>query len=127
LALAAGGLSGIGDAAAGTGAACGGGGTGSGQIGSTAVIPEGAGGAAAAGSGLAAGFRARRDAGADCAFGLAAAAAAAPGTTGPVGSVFMMLTAGMEAADGKSILTGRCGGCPFDAAASTLFALESAR
>jgi hypothetical protein len=40
-----------------------------------------------------------------CAFGLAAAAAATPGNTGPVGSGFMMLTAGIDAAVGKSMFT----------------------
>jgi len=46
-------------------------------------------------------------------FGFAAAAAATPGRTGPDGSGFMMLTAGMEAALGKSILTSLCGTGPF--------------
>ena len=57
--------------------------------------------------GAAAGLCERRDeaGAADCGFGLAAAAAAAPGRTGPVGSGFMMLTAGIEAAVGKSMLT----------------------
>ncbi len=51
-------------------------------------------------------FRERCDeaAAADGGFGLAAAAAAAPGRTGPVGSGFMMLTAGIDAAEGKSAL-----------------------
>jgi hypothetical protein len=48
--------------------------------------------------------------------GFAAAAAATPGKTGPVGSGFMMLTAGIEAALGKSMLTILCVGCPFGAA-----------
>jgi hypothetical protein len=42
---------------------------------------------------------------ADDELGWEAAAAATPGSTGPVGSGFMMLTAGIEAALGKSILT----------------------
>ena len=55
---------------------------------------------------MAAGLRARRDeaGAADCGFARAAAAAT-PGSTGPVGSGFMMLTGGIEAALGKSILT----------------------
>ena len=45
-------------------------------------------------------------------FGFAAAAAATPGSTGPVGSGFIMLTAGIEEALGKSILTILRGPCP---------------
>ena len=60
-------------------------------------------------------LRACRCAGAD-GFGLAAAAAATPGRTGPVGSGFMMLTAGIEEALGKSILTILREPCPAAAA-----------
>ena len=88
------------------------GGSGSGQIGSTAACAPDAAGCRAAGAGaLAAGLREWRDeAGVpDCEFGLAAAAAATPGRTGPEGSGFMMLTAGIDAALGKSMLTTLCG------------------
>ena len=86
------------------------GGSGSGQIGSTAACwPD-----AAALNGRLCGriggrfvlCERRDEAGAaDCGFGLAAAVAATPGRTGPVGSEFMMLIAGIEAAVGKSMLT----------------------
>ena len=83
-------------------------GSGSGQIGSTAACaPDGAEWTAGGAGGLPAGLCVRReDADApDCGFGLAAAAAATPGSTGPDGSGFMMLTAGIDAALGKSMLT----------------------
>ena len=54
-------------------------------------------------------------------FGFAAAAAATPGNTGPVGSAFMILTAGIDAAEGKSILTDTFG---FAGAASATGATE---
>jgi hypothetical protein len=89
-----------------SGACAGGGaGIGSGQIGSTAVGP----GdwpvivAVEALVWLADCLRACRAV--DGGLGFAAAAAATPGNTGPVGSGFMMLTAGIDAALGKSILT----------------------
>jgi hypothetical protein len=109
--LGEGGVSGTGAAAAGAeavGVEGGGGGTGSGQIGSTAAEPEGAGVA-----GVAACFRACREGAvpAGDGFGLDAAAAAAPGTIGPDGSLFIMLTGGIDAAVGKSILIGLCCGC----------------
>ena len=110
LALGGGGISWTGPAlpAAGAdaagGAAPAGGGTGSGQIGSTAdwvdwpvIVALGLGDCLRACRGAA-------DPAAD-GLGFAAAAAATPGKTGPVGSGFMMLTAGMEAALGKSMLT----------------------
>ena len=103
-----------GAAAAGAEAACGaaggGGGIGSGQIGSAAalapdwpVMDDAA--------GLALCFLAcRGEEPAEGALGFAAAAAATPGRTGPVGSGFMMLTRGIDAALGKSILTILCDG-----------------
>ena len=82
------------------------GGTGSGQMGSTAGggAPELAWG----GGGFAACLRGRRGGGAAAGegFGFAAAAAATPGRTGPLGSGFIMLTAGIEAADGKIDIDG---------------------
>ena len=86
------------------------GGNGSGHIGSTAAEPGGVGWPAVGAGGAADCFRAWRGDDAAAAveggFGLDAAAAAAPGTTGPEGSAFMMLTAGIEAAVGKSKLIG---------------------
>ncbi len=66
-----------------------------------------AGCAATGAGGLAAGLCERRDeAGApDRGFGLAAATAATPGSTGPDGSGFMMLTGGIDAAFGKPMLS----------------------
>jgi hypothetical protein len=112
LALTAGGVNWTGPAVAGAGAGTGaaaaaGGvgagdaGIGSGQIGSTAGWPDGF-VAATLGLGTGGDFRPCLD---GCPFGLAAAAAATPGKTGPFGSGFMMLTAGIEAALGKSMLT----------------------
>ena len=119
LALAGGGVSCTGPAtgagAGGTAAVCGAGGAGigSGQIGST---PDWLDWPVMVALGLGLDdedcLRACR-----CGFGLEAAAAAAPGTTGPVGSGFMMLTAGMEAELGKSILTILRGPCPLEPAA----------
>src|ERR1700722_2323383 len=111
LAFGRGGVSCTGAAAAGADPACGAGpgggvGMGSGQIGSTAVeVADWP--VIVAAAGLAACFRACRGDGGAAApgGGFAAAAAATPGKTGPEGSGFMMLTAGMEAALGKSILT----------------------
>ena len=105
-----GGLSCIGAPATGAAAVCGAGGagTGSGQIGSGALEPEDADWATLEGL-----LDCRRlwcvAEPAGCGFGLDAAAAATPGKTGPVGSGFMMLTAGIEEALGKSILTILCG------------------
>ena len=87
---------------------------GSGQIGSTAVeVADWP--VIVAAAGLPVCFRAcRGDGGAAAAgVGFAAAAAATPGNTGPEGSGFIMLTAGMEAALGKSILTTLRAPCPF--------------
>jgi len=110
------GLSCIGAAVADAAADCGGGGTGSGQIGSVAAEPGDAAWTGAGVGGLPACFRTRCDVeeGAACGLGLDAAAAATPGKTGPDGSGFMMLTAGIEAAVGKSIFTGLCAACVVD-------------
>jgi hypothetical protein len=54
------------------------------------------------------------DAAAGGGFGLDAAAAATPGKTGPEGSGFMILTAGIEAAVGKSMVTILCVLCAFN-------------
>jgi len=97
-------------------------------MGSTAELLETAAGAAIGAALLGACFRACRceePVPAAGGLGLAAAAAAAPGKTGPVGSGFMILTGGIEAAVGKSILTGLWLGCGV-ASATSAPALQAA-
>ena len=87
--------------------AAGGGGIGSGQIGSVVPAFAVAGWAGVCGEEApAAVLRARRAAGAlaCCGFVLVALAAATPGKAEPVGSGFIMLTGGIEAGVGKSML-----------------------
>jgi hypothetical protein len=103
------GLSCAGALAAGGGATagCGGAGTGSGQIGSIAGEPDAADWVTVWGGGfVGCCLCARREEfAACCAVGLAAAAAATPGNAGPVGSALMMLTAGIDDDEGKSMFT----------------------